>query len=1200
MGSSIGKFKKIIVVIIIVLLFILMGLGVYSYFNFAKNVSINNINVSSGKLYPVFSSDVTEYTVYTDLDEVTINCDSSDYVNGCNEKIVLDKKVVEHVITAKDVKYVVKVVKNDSNSSEVVKIKDIEGVPTTWVKGSTIKVNVNKIENIDGITYSFDGGKTWQDENRFKVNSNTKLQILVKDYFGYVSEIREVIIDKVDNDKPSVIISKENVSDGKVLLTATAIDGMSGIKGYSWNNNKYSNTNTFVVNKAGKYTVVVKDNVGNKSDVVNIEVNESDLKKIVNNEYSALFDSNGADSISKQVLKCTTKGSSCTVIAPTINRKGYNVLGWSKNSNSITAEYKVGSRINITGGEKLYAVTSKKVDAFFNKNGASSINASKLSCNLYNRQISCNVKLPIITRNGYNVLGWSKSNNSTKAQYKVGSSLKITGNEKLYAITSKKVIATFNKNGASNIGSTKLSCNIYNNNSRCTVKLPTIKPSSGFSVIGWGNSASSTTRVASVNERVSLSKNMAYYAVTKSSDYYKVTFNKNGASSIGANSLNCYRYNGSSHCTVKLPTISPSSGFSVIGWGSSPSSTTKVASIGQSVSLSKNMTYYAITRTNSYHKVTFNKNGASSIGATSVNCYGYNGNSRCTVKLPTISPSNGFSVIGWGSSPSSTTKVASIGQNLSINKSVTYYAVTKSSDYYKATFNKNGASSISANSLNCYRYNGSSRCTVKLPTITPSNGFSVVGWGSSPSSTTKVASIGQNVSISKNTTYYAVTRSSDYYKVTFNKNGASSIGATSLNCYRYNNASSCTVKLPTITPVSGFDVIGWGSSASSTTKSASVGQSISLSKNTTYYAITKSKTPYKVTFWPRTASIGSYDVGTGIVPSCFRYNGATSCSVTTPAVKIYSNQQFLGWTTNVNATSSNIKGNQAISVNKDATYYAIIKQTLTAYYKQNGADKLSISKASCTSYGDGCVINQTPVISKKGYEVWGLSTSSNSGYGTALNKKIYKDTTYYARVYNQYRKKPLSVAANYSVGNMQIEVEKSSNLSYSTYSTYYNFIKKVNSKMPYLYDAKGKINMMSNNTFVSIWGNWAGMAYGTTEYRSNDVALTSSVSEYSKGTFVHEQGHVFDTYYGLRTGKGLSAQTDIKDLYNKYKKLSASKRPLRDYAYTNEAEFVAESIEYYYYYKFETVKCPNGGNQITSDIINALEKYFKIAKNGYK
>ena len=1211
MNNSDRKFKKMFFIILLISLLFFCGFGIYSYYKFSQQITVNTISVSKGKLYPEFSTDVNEYQLYTDLDEITINCElNRGYVDGCNEKVLLNDKITEHSIITKKNKYIVKIVKQDTEYSEVLKVGAVNGVPTTWVRSATITANVKKLGNVEGIVYSFDGGSTWQNENSITLKSNAKLNIKVKDYFGYVSEDKEVIVDKIDNDKPSVVVSKSILSKGKILLTATAKDGTSGIGGYSWNGKGYSTSNTITVDKSGNYKVVVKDKVGNESKAASIAVTEDDLRKSLLNEYVILFDSNGADSISREFLKCTTEGKSCSVTLPSIVRKNYNILGWSKSSNSTEAEYKMGSSIRITGGEKLYAITSRKLTATFEKNGSSSISSSSLSCNIYNKQTGCSVKAPTISRIGYNVLGWAKNKNGKKAQYKVGNNIKLIGSDRYYAITSKTIVATFNKNGAYSISDSGVSCNLYNKESMCMVKSPTITASSGFEVVGWGSSASSTKKTASVGQSISLSKNTKYYAITKSKDAYKVTLNKNGASKVGESGLSCYRYNGSSKCNVKLPTITAASGFEVIGWGSSASSMKKTASVGQSVSLSKDVKYYAITKSATDYKATFYPRVAS-IGSYNVgtgviyNCYRYNGGSTCTVKTPSVNVSSGQQFLGWNTDSGATSASIKSEQSISLKSNTNYYAVV--SEKLTATFNKNGASSIGSSSLTCYKYNGGSSCSVTLPTITAASGFEVVGWGSSASSTTKSASVGQSVSISKNTTYYAVTKSKDAYKVTFNKNGASSIGATSLICYRYNNASSCTVKLPTITAASGFEVVGWGSSASSTTKSASVGQSVSLSKDAKYYAITKSATDYKVTFRPRTASIGSHSVGTGIVPSCYRYNGASSCNVTTPSVNLSSGQTFLGWSTNANATSSTIKDNQTVSVKKDVTYYAIVKEKLTATFNKNGADSLSFYNTSCISYGAGCLLTDAPLIYKKGHETWGgfsFGSPSNSANGV-INKKITSNTSLYAKqVIWTGHPTSLAISKSYKINGISIDVEKTNNLPYSVYNKYYNLLNEsVYKNMPYLFDYKGKIRMVSYNTYVQkLWSKGsAGVTYGYgNEYSNIDMRLDNSYSEYSFGSIVHELGHAFDYYYGVKTGKALNAQSDVVELYNKYKKMSSSNRPLRDYAYTNEKEFVAESIEYYYYYKYSNVTCPNGGNKITSDIIKVFEKYFKIAKNGYK
>jgi len=44
---------------------------------------------------------------------------------------------------------------------------------------------------------------------------------------------------------------------------------------------------------------------------------------------------------------CTTTGNSCKVKSPTISTEGYEVLGWSTNSNSKTAEFANNSEITL-------------------------------------------------------------------------------------------------------------------------------------------------------------------------------------------------------------------------------------------------------------------------------------------------------------------------------------------------------------------------------------------------------------------------------------------------------------------------------------------------------------------------------------------------------------------------------------------------------------------------------------------------------------------------------------------------------------------------------------------------------------------------------------------------------------------------------------------------------------------------------------
>ena len=125
----------------------------------------------------------------------------------------------------------------------------------------------------------------------------------------------------------------------------------------------------------------------------------------------------------------------------------------------------------------------------FDKNGAKSISKSKISCP---SKASCNVTLPRISRGGYTILGWATSSTAKKAQYKVGRRITLTKNMKLYAITSKKLTATFDKNGAKKIGAKTRSCVLYNKDKNCSITIPSITPTSGFKALGWAKEEKST------------------------------------------------------------------------------------------------------------------------------------------------------------------------------------------------------------------------------------------------------------------------------------------------------------------------------------------------------------------------------------------------------------------------------------------------------------------------------------------------------------------------------------------------------------------------------------------------------------------------------------------------------------------------------------------------------------------------------------
>jgi len=84
--------------------------------------------------------------------------------------------------------------------------------------------------------------------------------------------------------------------------------------------------------------------------------NTPSAPKPVLKTFKAIFNSNGATSIGASTLSCETSIATCTIIAPTITRNGYNIIGWSTATNG-TNIINIGSTITLTSDITYYAIT---------------------------------------------------------------------------------------------------------------------------------------------------------------------------------------------------------------------------------------------------------------------------------------------------------------------------------------------------------------------------------------------------------------------------------------------------------------------------------------------------------------------------------------------------------------------------------------------------------------------------------------------------------------------------------------------------------------------------------------------------------------------------------------------------------------------------------------------------------------------------
>ena len=505
-----------------------------------------------------FDKNKFEYNLEIDTKKVQIKCSRYERVEGCNQVVDLsDKNSYDHIIkysTLDDKEYIYTIHINKKGTSGPIKIDSVEINETKYTNDEN-KIVVNaKSENNKKLQYSFDGGNTWQNSNQYETKENEEVNIVIKDEAGNKTENKVVEIDNIDKTPPTVDIIVKEKTTNKIVLQANAKDEASGIDSYNWNNSGYIKASTYEVTKAGTYTVIVKDKAGNISSKASITVPDSAFNKEAKKEsktYTVKLVGNGA-SIEKAQLTCSTYELSCTVKLPNITRENGIIIGFAESASATTAKYNVGEEITLTGNKTLYAITAKKVTATFEKNGANSLSYTSKSCNIYNTNTTCTIKTPTIIRSGWTILGYAESATATTEKYKVSSNISISENKKYYAVTSRTLTATFEKNGASTLSYTSKSCNIYNTSSSCNVTTPTITRS-GWTILGFAESASATTAKYKVSSNITINSNKKYYVITNKK--VTVTFDANGGETIEYTSKSCDLYNNKTSCNIRIPIV---------------------------------------------------------------------------------------------------------------------------------------------------------------------------------------------------------------------------------------------------------------------------------------------------------------------------------------------------------------------------------------------------------------------------------------------------------------------------------------------------------------------------------------------------------------------------------------------------------------------------------------------------------------------
>ena len=286
-------------------------------------------------------------------------------------------------------------------------------------------------------------------------------------------------------------------------------------------------------------------------------------------------------------------------------------------------------------------------------------------------------------------------------------------------------------------------------------------------------------------------------------------------------------------------------------------------------------------------------------------------------------------------------------------------------------------------------------------------------------------------------------------------------------------------------------------------------------------------------------------------------------------------------------------------------------QTYTAHFDINGADWISETSLSCTTDRTFTCKVKAPEISKKGSLIIGWNYGANLEVATFIpGDEIILDskkTKFYAITIPR-----IEVSKVITIDNLVVEFEEGLKY-YKNIDLRINSLQKLYSRWPFIFKYREKLSFLTNESFQRFNDvNYDGANHWGQRY----IDIKESNSDY---TFIHELAHTLDfnctkglnrvTYksfsfgnhkydtiynYGLTKLISESEEYDFIKLYNKYKNAASNKRPLKDYSYTNEREFFADAITYYYDYKYENQYY----NLVNKEIKDAVEKLIKDINSG--
>ena len=439
----------------------------------------------------------------------------------------------------------------ESYTDEIVNISftDIEG-ENIKIKESTCSYgptsgNLDHNGTISGNTCSFNNLK---DNTPYYVRVCTSTEGGSTACSDTISKSTEDIIEPSFNlsNKLKITYNNDNIKGDSYYYFKSSINAISNVNVSSCtlnNDNTFNcnNDNTTNINSNAWYKTTNKDIelTYSTSGKVNIVArtydksnNYAESKKDFN-VYKAIFKKGSVDKIGNGTTDITKMcladiSGTCSIKSPTIEKLGYNVVGWNTNANATTSSWNANTNKNNVNGTYYPIVKAKTIKVIFHRNASTSDSTTATQTFTYGVSGQA-FSDKGWTNTGHTMAGWAKNRNAVTKDYDTLSGVADTWinsyapSINLYAVWSPNTYTiSYNANGGS--GAPTVQTKTHDTDLTLTTSTPT---RNGYTFDGWNTKSDGSGTNYSAGGKFTTNANTTLYAKWKQSTY-TLRYNDNG------------------------------------------------------------------------------------------------------------------------------------------------------------------------------------------------------------------------------------------------------------------------------------------------------------------------------------------------------------------------------------------------------------------------------------------------------------------------------------------------------------------------------------------------------------------------------------------------------------------------------------------------------------------------------------------------